>query len=203
ALEARFELEAGEGPLFAVISRLTWQKGMDVLGLSLDALVASGARIAVLGTGEAAIEGMFRGAAARQRGRLGVIVGYDEPLAHLLQRGAARILITSRFEPCGLTQFCGLRYGSVPVVAHVGGLADTIVDANEAAVAAGAATGFQFAPVDADGLAGGLRRAMALYRDRKAWRALQKRGMKTDVSWTRSAARYAALYRDVARAHAV
>ncbi|KAB2872264.1 MAG: glycogen synthase GlgA, partial [Bauldia sp.] len=137
AVEKAFTLDADSGPLLCVISRLTWQKGMDLLGACIDGLVASGARLAVLGTGDAAIEGMFRAAAARHAGRVGVITAYDEPLAHLLQGGADAILVPSRFEPCGLTQFCGLRYGCVPVVARVGGLADTIIDANDAALAAG------------------------------------------------------------------
>ena len=101
----------------------------------------------------------------------------------------------SRFEPCGLTQFYGLRYGCVPVVARVGGLADSIIDANDAAIAAGVATGIQFLPVERAGLEAAIARAVALYRDRAVWTRIQKRGMKTDVSWSTSAGRYAALYR--------
>ena len=120
-------------------------------------------------------------------------------LSHLLQGGADAILVPSRFEPCGLTQFYGLRYGCVPIVARVGGLADSIVDANEAGLAAGVATGIQFLPVEQFGLETALARAAALYRDRAAWTRVQKRGMKTDVSWAASAARYAALYRDLVK----
>ena len=118
--------------------------------------------------------------------------------SHLLQGGADAILMPSRFEPCGLTQFYGLRYGCVPVVARVGGLADTIIDANDAALAAGVATGFQFLPVEERSLARTIDRAIALFADQKAWRQLQRRGMKSDVSWDRGAARYAALYRSLA-----
>jgi starch synthase len=197
ALEEAFGLEPGDGMVFAVVSRLTWQKGMDVLGECIDGLVARGARLAVLGTGDSALEGMFHAAAARHRRRVGMLAGYDERLSHLLQGGADAILVPSRFEPCGLTQFCGLRYGCVPVVARVGGLADSIVDANDAAIAAEVATGIQFMPVERAGLDQAISRAVALHGDRAVWTRMQKRGMKTDVSWTVSARRYAALYRSL------
>ncbi len=197
AVEQTFALEPGAGMIFAVVSRLTWQKGMDVLGDCVDGLVGRGARLAVIGTGDSALEGVFHAAAARHRGRVGMIAGYDERLAHLLQGGADAILVPSRFEPCGLTQFCGLRYGCVPVVSRVGGLADSIVDANDAAIAADVATGIQFLPVERAGLDAALARAIALHSDRPMWTRMQKRGMKTDVSWTVSAGRYAALYRSL------
>lgn len=199
-LEDRFALKAGDGPIFSVVSRLAWQKGMDILGACIDGLVASGSRLVVLGSGEAALEGLFRAASSRHRGSVGVVTGYDENLAHLIQGGADAILIPSRFEPCGLTQFHGLRYGNVPVVARVGGLADTIIDANDAALSAGVATGLQFAPVEVGALTRAIGRAVQLYADRKAWRTLQRRGMKADVSWAKSAARYAALYGSLAGA---
>ena len=132
--------------MLCVVSRLTWQKGMDILAALLDELVAAGAQLAVLGSGDAGLEGALHAAAARHPGRVGVVIGYDEALSHLMQGGCDAILIPSRFEPCGLTQLYGLRYGCVPVVARTGGLADTVIDANEAAVAAGVATGIQFAP---------------------------------------------------------
>jgi starch synthase len=195
AIEQRLGLEVGDGPLFCVVSRLTWQKGMDILVQCLDGLVGQGARLALLGAGEAPLESDFTEAATQYKGRVGVMIGYDESLSHLLQGGADAILIPSRFEPCGLTQLYGLRYGCVPVVSHVGGLADTIVDANEAALDQESATGLQFLPVDASALARALDRAIRLYADRKAWNSIQKAGMKTDVSWEKSAARYAQLYK--------
>ncbi len=198
-IENRFGLEAGDGMILSVISRLAWQKGMDLLGECIDGLVSAGARLAVLGSGDAALEGLFRSAAARHRGCVGVVTGYDEPLAHLMQAGADAILIPSRFEPCGLTQFYGLRYGCVPVVSRVGGLADTIIDTNDAALSAGVATGIQFSPIEAVALQGAIRRAITLYTDRKTWSTIQKRGMKSDVSWEKSAARYAALYKGLAQ----
>jgi starch synthase len=105
--------------------------------------------------------------------------------------------VPSRFEPCGLTQLYGLHYGAVPVVARTGGLADTVIDANEAALAAGVATGIQFAPVNGQGLGLAIDRLLALYRDAAGWRAMQQRGMAADVSWRRPAQHYAALYRSL------
>jgi starch synthase len=195
AIEQRFGLARDDGPLFCVVSRLTWQKGMDILADTLDSLVTHGARLALLGSGEAWLEQSFAQAALRHPGRIGVVAGYDEPLSHLLQGGADAILIPSRFEPCGLTQLYGLRYGCVPIVAQTGGLADTIIDANDAALSAGVASGIHFAPADGAALEDAIRRAVALYREPKAWAQMQRMGMKMDVSWEKSAARYAALYR--------
>lgn len=194
ALEAEFGLESGEGPLFIVISRLTWQKGMDVLLEALDHLVGHGGRLALLGSGDAEMEAGFRAAAARHPGRIGVRIGYDEALSHRMQGGGDAILIPSRFEPCGLTQLYGLAYGCVPVVARTGGLADTVIDANVAALAAGVATGVQMQGVHYAGLASAISRTIALFRDKPAWQRLQKNGMKADFSWGTSGAAYANLY---------
>jgi starch synthase len=193
-VEARFGLDADRDPLLVVVSRLTWQKGIDLLAAVTGDLVAAGGKLAVLGTGESGLEAAFLGLAAQHRGRVGVSIGYDEPLAHRMQGGGDAILIPSRFEPCGLTQLCGLRYGCVPVVARTGGLADTVIDANVAALSARVATGFQFAPVEAAPLAAAIRRAVALHRQPQDWAAIQRQGMKADVSWDRSAAQYAALF---------
>ncbi|HET7413916.1 MAG TPA: glycogen synthase GlgA [Pararhizobium sp.] len=195
ALLERMGLDDGDGPLFAVVSRLTWQKGMDLLIEVIGDIVVAGGKLAVLGSGDAAIEGALLAAAARHRGRVAVVIGYDEPLSHLMQGGADAILIPSRFEPCGLTQLYALRYGSVPIVARTGGLADTIIDANEAALSAGVATGFQFAPGLASTMRHAIGRAMEAYAEPKVWTRLQRQGMKADVSWDKSAKRYAELYR--------
>jgi starch synthase len=197
-LEAHFHLDHDRDPLFCAVSRLTWQKGIDLLAAAVGDLVAAGAKLVVLGTGDEGLEGALLGAAARHRGRIGVAVAYDEPLSHLMQGGADAILIPSRFEPCGLTQLYGLRYGCVPVVARVGGLADTVIDANTAALSAGVATGVQFSPVNIEGLRRAIARAIALYRGGGPWTAMQRQGMKADVSWDRSAARYAELYASLA-----
>lgn len=194
AMEEAFALETGEGPLFVVISRLTWQKGMDVLLETLDQLVAFGGRLAVLGSGDAAMEAGFVAAAARHPGKIGVRIGYDEALSHRMQAGGDAILVPSRFEPCGLTQLYGLAYGCVPVVARTGGLADTVIDANLAALMAGAATGIQFNGITHAALADAINRTVTLYWQRDTWRAIQRAGMKTDFSWDRSGKAYADLY---------
>ncbi|MEQ1942214.1 glycogen synthase GlgA [Mesorhizobium sp. VNQ89] len=197
AVEERFGLVHDDSPLFCVISRLTWQKGLDVLVGVLDELVGLGVRLAVLGSGDAALEGALLAAAARHSGRVGTVIGYDEGLSHLMQAGCDAILIPSRFEPCGLTQLYGLRYGCVPIVARTGGLADTVIDANEAALAAGVATGFQFDAESGAALVHAVKRAIEVYADKPAWAIMQKQGMKADVSWDRSAAKYADLYRSL------
>lgn len=195
ALESAFGLDRDDGPLFVMVSRLTWQKGVDVLLEVLDHLVGIGGRLALLGSGDAALEEGLHAAAARHPGRIGVRIGYDEGLSHRLQGGGDAILVPSRFEPCGLTQLYGLAYGCVPVVSRTGGLADTIIDANPAAVDAGVATGVQMNAVDAASLAMAIDRAVALYQRPEVWRRLQRNGMKADFSWSASGAAYAALYR--------
>ena len=194
AVEAAFGLDSDDGPLFVVISRLTWQKGMDVLIEVIDHLVGLGGRLALLGTGDAFIEAGLRAGAVRHPGRVGIRNGYDEALSHLMQGGGDAILVPSRFEPCGLTQLYGLAYGCVPVVARTGGLADTIVDANLAAVSADAATGLLFSPVNYEGLSQAITRAVRLYGDREGWQRIQRRGMAADFSWTSSGKTYAQLY---------
>jgi starch synthase len=202
ALEQRFGLAPSEELLYCVVSRLTGQKGMDLVIESIDMLVQTGARLALLGSGDAALHTAFASIAKRHAGRIGVVLGYDEPLSHLLQAGSDAILIPSRFEPCGLTQLYGLRYGCVPVVSRVGGLADTIIDANDAALSAGVASGVQFSPVDQPSFESALIRTAGLFRDRNVWREMQRRGMRADVSWRRSAGQYAALFRDLCEGRA-
>ena len=197
AVAEKFGLDGADGPLFCVISRLTDQKGMDLLLQTVDGLVDLGARLAVLGSGDAALEDGFRAAWARHPGKVSIITGYNEQLSHLMQGGCDAILIPSRFEPCGLTQLYGLRYGCVPVVSRIGGLADTVIDANPAALAAEVATGVVFDAGSAHALYEAIRRTVRLYHDDKAWRKIQRRGMKSDVSWDTSAARYAELYANI------
>jgi starch synthase len=195
ALQERFTLDLREDALLlGVISRLSWQKGLDLLLAALPDLIARDCQLVVLGSGEAGLEHDFRAASFAWSGRVGVFIGYDEALAHLIQGGADAFLVPSRFEPCGLTQLCALRYGAAPIVARVGGLNDTIIDANEMALAAGVATGFQFAPPSREALEKAIARAAALWRDRPAWRRMQENGMRAEVGWGRPAARYAELY---------
>lgn len=195
ALEKRFGLDPAAGaPLFCVVSRLSAQKGLDLLLEALPRLLGRGARLAVLGSGDAELEAGFRAAAKAHPGRVGAVIGYDEGLSHLMQGGADSIVIPSRFEPCGLTQLYGLRYGCLPLVARTGGLADTVIDANEAAIAAGVATGFQFSPVTAAALGDALDRACDAFADRRLWRSMMRNAMQSEVGWARSAAAYRALY---------
>jgi starch synthase len=199
ALQQRFGLApAPEAFLLGVISRLSWQKGLDLLLASLPTVLGEGMQLALLGSGDADLQNGFRTAAESRPGQIGVVIGYDEALAHSIQAGADALLVPSRFEPCGLTQLCALRYGAVPIVSRVGGLEDTVVDADDAAIASGAATGFKFGPVTAENLAATLSRAHGLFRDQPVWRKIQQRGLSTDVSWRDRASRYAELYRELA-----
>ena len=196
AVERRFGLPADDdAPLICMISRLTAQKGIDLVAATLDSLVDHGARLVLLGSGDRALEDALRAGAARHPERVALHIGYDEASSHLLQGGCDAILVPSRFEPCGLTQLYGLRYGCVPVVSRVGGLADTVIDANDAALKAGVATGIQFADVSAAGVLEAVRRTVALFQRRPTWAQIQVAGMRADVSWQHSAAEYAALYR--------
>src|SRR5262249_20688456 len=152
--------------------------------------------LALLGSGDADLQERYRAAASANPERVGVFIGYDESLAHLIQAGADALVVPSRFEPCGLTQLCALRYGAVPIVSRVAGLEDTVLDPADAA---GAATGIKFAPVTAEHLARALRRAAFAFHDKSAWRRLQLNGMATDVSWRGPAKQYAELYRRLLR----
>jgi starch synthase len=196
ALQKRLGLrQEPEAMLFGVVSRLSEQKGLDLVLGGLARLLADGAQLALLGSGDKALEDSFQTAGIVYPGQVGCFFGYDEALAHLIQGGSDALLVPSRFEPCGLTQLCAMRYGSVPIVSRVGGLADTIIDANEMAIAIGAATGFQFGPVALSPAIDAFGRAKALWRDRSAWQRLQMNGMSADVSWRRPAKQYADLYR--------
>ncbi len=198
ALQARLGLAPeAEAPLFAFVGRLAWQKGVDLILGALPGLLEAGGQLALLGSGEAGLEAACRAAAAAHPGRVGAMIGFDEGLARLLYGGADSVLVPSRFEPCGLAQLCALRYGAPPVVARVGGLADTVVDANEMALAGGFGTGIACAPGSAPLLEAAILRAAGLIRAGKPWRRIQANAMATDVSWTRSAARYAALFRAI------
>lgn len=194
-LQQRMGLEPDpDALLIGAISRLTTQKGLDMLVDLLDELANEGVQLAMLGSGDPDLEHAFVAAAEWNLGSVGCVIGYDEPLAHLIEAGSDAFLVPSRFEPCGLTQLYALRYGAVPVVARVGGLADSVIDANEAALAAGVATGLQFWPATPEALQLTLQRLAALWRDKAAWAQIQQNGMAADVSWRGPARRYVALY---------
>ncbi len=197
ALQRRLGLEEDpEALLFGFVGRLTWQKGVDLILGALGTLLSQGAQLAILGTGDAELEAATRAAAWSNPGRVGHEIGYDEALARQIYAGSDVVLVPSRFEPCGLAQLCALRYGALPLVAHVGGLSDSVIDANEMALAEGQGTGVHFSPVNREMLEAAVLRMAALWRDQPAFRKLQANALRCDVSWTRSAARYATLYRD-------
>jgi phosphoglucomutase len=185
--------ERSDLPLFAVVSRLSEQKGLDLVLACLPQIIASG-QLAVLGSGDPVLEAAYTAAASAHPGRLAFVTGFNEGLAHRMQAGADVVMVPSRFEPCGLTQLCGLRYGTLPFVSRVGGLADTVIDANEAALTDGVATGFVFAPVTAEAMERALHRVLSLWNDPAAWARTREWAMGRDVSWDLPARRYLALY---------
>ena len=204
ALQAELGLDVqADAPVFGLVSRLTSQKGIDLLLGALPGLLRRGGQLALQGTGDPALEAAFSAAAQAHPGRVAVRIGYDEALAHRLIAGVDSILVPSRFEPCGLTQLYGLRYGTLPLVRRVGGLADTVVDASAEAVAADRATGFSFDAASASALEHALHRAIDTFSQPLLWRQLVLRAMAQDHSWEGAARQYMALYADVVRARSV
>jgi len=200
ALQAELGLQPDDDALvLAVVSRLTGQKGLDLLVAALPELLAQGVQIAVQGTGEPALEAAFRIAHQAHPGRVHVHIGYDEGRAHRLIAGADVIAVPSRFEPCGLTQMYGLRYGTLPVVRRVGGLADTVTEGG--AGDADRSTGFVFDAATPAALAEAVQRALQLRRsDPAGWAARMRLAMAQPLGWAGPAEQYLALYAD-ARAH--
>lgn len=197
ALRQRLRLHEGDAPVFGVVSRLTPQKGLDLLLEALPDLIAGGGQLALLGSGDRDLETGFAEAAAAQRGTIGVEIGYDEQLSHLVVAGADCMVMPSRFEPCGLTQLYALRYGTLPLVRRTGGLADTVVDATPARLKDKTATGFSFEPATAEALGATLEWATALHANRATWRQMMRTAMSRDFSWAQSARHYVALYREL------
>ncbi len=194
-LQQRMGLEPrAEALLFSVVSRLTEQKGLHLLSAVVDELVQRGGQLAVLGSGDAAIEQDLRDCAQRHPGQVALTVGYDEALAHSVIAGADVILLPSRFEPCGLTQLYGLRYGTLPLVRAVGGLADTVVDCSLENLDDGSASGFVFHELEVSGLLSALRRAFALQRRPADWHAVQRHAMSLRFGWDHAASDYLRVY---------
>ena len=172
-------------PLLGMVSRLVEQKGVDLLAAAMPQLVAEGAQFAVLGTGDAELVRRLNAAARTHAGNVAVRIGYDEALAHGVIAGADMVLMPSRFEPCGLAQLYGQRYGSLPVVRNTGGLADTVRDGVD---------GFSFADATPEALEAAVRRTMAAFSDPGGWKKLQRQAMALDVSWDGCAKHYKELY---------
>ncbi|ODV13507.1 MAG: starch synthase [Rubrivivax sp. SCN 70-15] len=201
ALQAELGLDRDDQALLlVVVSRLTAQKGLDLVLAALPELLRLGVQLAVQGTGEPALEAAFRLAAQAHPGRVHAFIGYDEARAHRLVAGADAIAVPSRFEPCGLTQMYGLRYGTLPIVRRVGGLADTVTDADEAALAEGRATGFTFDAATPAAFERCVARAVQLHAEPLRWQQIVRQAMARSSSWAGPAREYLALYAEAAEA---
>jgi starch synthase len=195
ALRERFSLSAETStPLLGAVCRITQQKGLDLLLGIGDEIASLPAQLMLLGTGDKGLEAALSGLAARHPGQFAVHIGFDDGLAHLVEAGADIFLMPSRFEPCGLNQMYSLRYGTPPLVRETGGLADTVVDCNEATLAAGTANGFVFGDATPEALLQTIRRAVAAWHEKAVWHKLQKNGMMLDFSWPKAATAYKAIY---------
>jgi starch synthase len=183
-------------PLIGIVSRLTDQKGFDLIAASVDELMSLDASWVMLGSGERRYEELWKGLAARQSGRVSATIGFDERLAHLIEAGSDMFLMPSRFEPCGLNQVYSLRYGTIPIVRATGGLKDTVEDAGPS----GKGTGFTFSQYTPGALVDAVRRALVAFRNQELWRAMQRRGMQQDHSWDASAREYVKVYRALTKA---
>jgi starch synthase len=196
ALQRQLGLEQRKDvPLFGVVSRLTEQKGLDLLPILAEKLMALPAQLALLGSGSAELEQTFSAMATDHPLSISATIGFDEGLSHLIEAGADIFLMPSRFEPCGLNQMYSLRYGTPPVVRATGGLADTVVDCTTASLAAGSANGFVFTEPTPEGLWEAMLRAVIAWHQPRVWSQLQKNGMARDSSWAAPAQQYADLYR--------
>ena len=192
--------EQPEVPLFGIVSRMTVQKGLDLVSALVPELAGMPARLVVLGSGGPKLEEGFRLAARHYTQNVRTQIAFDVPLSHRIIAGCDALLLPSRFEPCGLTQMYAMRCGTVPVVHATGGLADTVDDPGDAGLARGEGTGFAFEHPTAVGLRWAMRRAVRMFREQpEGWRAIQKAGMQRDWSWARSANEYLRLYRALLR----
>lgn len=194
ALQKECHLPVKEVPLIGMITRLTAQKGMDLVIEALDELMRLDLQLVVLGSGEPEIQQKLKSAMRRYPEQLSVQILFDESLAHRIEAGADLFLMPSRYEPCGLNQMYSLRYGTIPVVRKTGGLADTIVDATPSNIKAGTANGFVFEQANPHELLTTVRLALKTYRDKNLWYRMMRAGMAADFSWDRSAKEYEKLY---------
>jgi starch synthase len=194
ALQQRHRLPERHDLLIGMIQRLAEQKGIDIFVQAFESLMALPVQIVILGTGDPAYHRQLEQLAKRFPDRLAVSLAFDNALAHQIEAGADAFLMPSRFEPCGLNQMYSMRFGTVPIVRQVGGLADTVVDVNPRTLADRRATGFVFDAHTPKALAEAVGRAVAAFRDHALWRGLVQTGMRQDFSWTRSAGTYLQLY---------
>jgi starch synthase len=183
-----------DAPLFSLVGRLTEQKGLPLVLGGVEEVVGGGGQLLVLGSGDTALEHALAAQAQAHPGRMAVRLDYDEALAHRIFGGSDVTLVPSRFEPCGLTQLYGLKYGSLPLVRRVGGLADTVVDTDLESLDDRSATGFVFDNFDTTDYRRAVRRAFALYRRRADWSRVRQNGMRIASDWEQSALLYRDLY---------
>ncbi len=203
ALQTTFGLPLqAEVPVFGHVGRLVEQKGLDLILDLVPELLERPMQLVILGTGEPQLERSLRKIHRLHSDRIGVTVGYDEKLSHLIEAGSDSFLMPSRFEPCGLNQLYSLRYGTPPIVRNTGGLGDSVVDADDRRLADGTATGFVFDEADPGHLLKAIDRALALYARATEWEHLVHSGMRADFSWKRSAVAYLDLYQTVLDEHA-
>ncbi|MGH7930078.1 MAG: glycogen synthase, partial [Candidatus Binatia bacterium] len=195
ALQRAFGLpESSKAPLLGMVSRLTPQKGVDLIEKIFDSLMERDLQCVLLGAGEPRYEEFFARAAARYPAKFAVRTGYDEALAHQIEAGADIFLMPSQYEPCGLNQMFSLKYGTIPIVRAIGGLKDTVEDYD---TGTRTGTGFVFMPYDSQELLGAIDRALQVYREKPRWTALRRRAMNKDFSWAGSAQMYDELYRQL------
>lgn len=196
ALRKRLRLseENPKKPIFGMITRLTYQKGIDLVIPIIGKLIEEGAQFAILGNGDKHTEHQLRELAQAFPQQISVTLGYDESLAHQIEAGVDIFLMPSRFEPCGLTQMYSMHYGTIPIVRKTGGLADTVTNITPSTLDNGTATGFVFEHESPDILLQTALQAMLLYRNKELWQQLQRHGMTKDFSWKHSAEEYLKLY---------
>jgi len=200
ALRERLGLaDRPDRPLLGVVSRLVYQKGLDLIAAVTPQVLALPAQIVVMGTGDRELEQAMRDLALAHPGAVAYVDKVDEALAHQVEAGADAFLMPSRFEPCGLNQMYSQAYGTPPIVHRTGGLADSVTDANAQTMADGTASGFVFDEPTAPALLAAIGRAVRLWRDRKAWRTLQRNGMARDFGWHAAARAYVDMYRRLPR----
>ena len=196
-LQKTLNLPQTEAPLLGMISRLAEQKGVDLLIVIMDELMERDLQLVILGIGDEKYHQMLKEAVPKYNSKLSVNIMFDNKLAHEIETGADIFLMPSKYEPCGLNQMYSLRYGTIPVVRETGGLADTIIDANDENLKNGTATGFTMKGYFAAELLFTIDRALELYKSKKPWNALRENAMKQDWSWEKSAYKYVELFESV------
>lgn len=190
-----------DAPLLGVVSRLTHQKGLDLLPGIMPLLIAQGCQFAILGSGDKALEASFNDLAQKNPGQVSMTTGYNEHLSHNIMAGCDMFVMPSRFEPCGLNQLYGLAYGTPPIVNATGGLADSVCDTNETTLDNDTATGFVMKSVSSASLLVTIEHALAIWKYKALWQKIQRNGMQQDIGWDSSAKAYLKLYEETLSNH--